>query len=228
MNHRTEIIDGKPVKITICPPRVCAWGYSPHTPDHALGDTEAAEGPLDFNNGKLFKIKPKHRERGADRGKSAIQSAARMAAIDVAAEFAAALDKPAWVASKAAEMKKSVEAVKAMIKRGGGSIAGCGNRLIGAGISDEQKAAISGLRSGGMSIESIASSLTIGRSTVSRYVREMGMAKPAPNPDLMKGIASEWLDLPKMERKSLPAFAEARGVNYHALRSAIRRLSGEG
>jgi hypothetical protein len=226
MNTRTEIIDGKPVKITVCPPRVCAWGYSPHMPDHALGDTKAADD-LDFAYGKLFKIKPEHRSRGISRGTSAMSSTARMAAIDIAAEFAAATDKPAWVSAKAAEMGKTVDAVKAMIKRGGGSIAGAGKHMVGVVLSDDQKAEIADLRRKGMSIENISDALKIGKRAVSDTVKELGMMKPPPthSEDHIKLVASEWLAIPVRERTTMPKFAAERGVNYHALRSAARRMS---
>ena len=179
-----------------------------------------------FNSGG-FKIKKRHCKRGQSRGSQALSEFARKKNAAFAAEFSASDDKVAWVEAAIRSTGKSRDAVLGRLKRAGVSVAGLGSRPGKTAITPEICAEIERLRSTGMTFESISAAVGVGKSSVSKCLRDAGDRKGAPDKDraeAVRAIARAWLALP--QPVPVPGFAQQHGVSYHTLRSAIRRLEG--
>jgi hypothetical protein len=176
-----------------------------------------------------FTLTKNHVKRGQRRGSQALSELARKANAVFAAEFEAAEDRMAFIAAAMTRTGKSRDSVLARLKRAGVSVAGLGSRPGKHVITEEMRAEIERLRASGMTVDAISATVGIGKSSVSKYLRASGDRRgviDANRAEAVRAVARAWLGLP--QPVPLPGFAEQHGISYHTLRSAIRRLEGQG
>jgi hypothetical protein len=208
--------------ITACPPRVCAHGYSPHTPDHALG--WLSKDVNEHGVTDTFAINEKHRKSAA-RMNGLRGTDARILRERWIADYRAADDKVAWIEDRAKAEGVTVKAIRRRLTQAKLSPPVVAALVVG--LTDCQIAEVLELRAGGLSIERIARTIQVGPTVVSSLLKERGMyVAENSNRGRAKKAAQEYID--SRYSVTISDMARKYGVSHNAVKHAIARLRGTG
>lgn len=223
--------------ITKCPPRVCAHGYSPHTPDHALGDTSKGDAPSDNFGGIYHKILRRHTLKGLENSRRAPRVNPKYAAIY--AELRQLwMDTPndpveQWklICTEASKAKISTSASRDRFIKSGvdvGSFKNIAAMTRGGDLPKETVDKIVKLRESGMSCDNIGPIVKVGKGVVYRTLKELGLYKPLKEKTdeeklNLKMAADEIINSGK---NTWSITSRKYGVAATSLRSAVERIRG--
>lgn len=222
--------------ITKCPDHVCAWGYSPHTPDHALGDT--SKGDLYSDTiGKYHKILRRHTLKGLEQSRKAPRVNARLAAIyaELRQLWMDTPDDPKarWelICDQAAKAKISTSASRDRFIKAGvdvGSFKNISAMTRGEDLPQDKVDEIIRLRKSGLACEKIGPMVGVGKGVVFRVLNQVGEYKPLrektkEEKEILQRAVDEII---KSGRNTWTATARKHGVSEPTLRSAVGRIQG--
>ena len=205
-------------KITACPPRVCAHGCSPHTPDHALG--WISQGVCEHGTGD-FVINERHR-RSASRLNALRGTEARVRREAMLAGYRAAKDKLAWIEEHAKTAGMALSSVRRILTEAGEKPPSAAAAKVRVLTKAEEEAALA-MRRQGMSIDSIGRDLHVGRRLISALINERGMTfREAPDKRRAHEAAMDYLA--RFPNATIRTISQEHNLSYNAVKHAVARI----